>query len=515
MTWKMIVGGCLLGERDKRHARTRRLPCALFSGWLLLVGASHCVCVGIECWPKPSSGERNDSFSFTETTRRSPQTLSLSSCAGCHGSHDVTLNQNSDQRWKSAYQIWVSCDPHAGAYHALRNKRSRLIVAALASGSSVERSAVRQTNVSENEYQQILNQRCVACHSSVPPAMSVEMAQRSIGSDASDHPKSATLLMGTGVNCHSCHSVDPLDQPDGNPWIEAHTKVGWHEPTVDQVAMGLQNLADLSWRARTCVRCHVGTAAGDVNHDLIAAGHPRLEFEFASYLARLPKHWQEPELADFTSRCWSAGKLETARATLNLLNHRATLATQQSGPWPEFAEYDCGSCHHSLAGQRMALTDVSQPRSWLIWSQPQLTGLANPDLSRLRNEMQRPYPDPATILQLADARIEAEPPWQPVEHLLVCLESSPPLWRTDLSDWYGAVQVCLTELLPKNSPARSMLKERLEKFRSSVTKNSEVRSSDSESAAEIKQQIMEIQQILVPLLKDQLAAERNATRQTQ
>ena len=31
-----------------------------------------------------------------------------------------------------------------------------------------------------------------------------------------------------------------------------------------------------------------------MNHDLVAAGHPRLNFEYASYLAAYPKHWKEP-----------------------------------------------------------------------------------------------------------------------------------------------------------------------------------------------------------------------------
>ncbi len=29
----------------------------------------------------------------------------------------------------------------------------------------------------------------------------------------------------------------------------------------------------------------------EVDHDLIAAGHPALRFEFATYFANLPPHW--------------------------------------------------------------------------------------------------------------------------------------------------------------------------------------------------------------------------------
>ena len=37
--------------------------------------------------------------------------------------------------------------------------------------------------------------------------------------------------------------------------------------------------------------CHVGTPDANVDHDMIAAGHPPLRFEFSSYLANLPPHW--------------------------------------------------------------------------------------------------------------------------------------------------------------------------------------------------------------------------------
>ena len=65
---------------------------------------------------------------------------------------------------------------------------------------------------------------------------------------------------------------------------------------------------ELAERAKVCTRCHVGRRSPDglltqeVNHDLIAAGHPRLNFEFAAYQENLPVHWDEKErnaAADF------------------------------------------------------------------------------------------------------------------------------------------------------------------------------------------------------------------------
>ena len=99
----------------------------------------------------------------------------------------------------------------------------------------------------------------------------------------------------------------------------------------------MTNLSSPAARARVCVDCHVGNRSRgmDMNHDLIAAGHPRLNFEFASYLASYPKHWREahekavpgPEReaasAEFEAKSWAVGQVVTAGAVLDLLGARA------------------------------------------------------------------------------------------------------------------------------------------------------------------------------------------------
>src|SRR5437870_3137050 len=63
----------------------------------------------------------------------------------------------------------------------------------------------------------------------------------------------------------------------------------------------MAHLSDPKVRAETCAGCHVGAPAGlgaplrDMNHDLIAAGHPRLNFDYATYLRALPPHWAEKD----------------------------------------------------------------------------------------------------------------------------------------------------------------------------------------------------------------------------
>jgi hypothetical protein len=97
--------------------------------------------------------------------------------------------------------------------------------------------------------------------------------------------------------------------------------------------------------------CHVGPndAAGVrqvVDHDLIAAGHPRLNFDFHSYFQSLPAHWdrtrdEQRQGPGFHGKSWAAGEKEQQKS-LELL---ADL--QPSAP-PDFALLDCAACHHAL-----------------------------------------------------------------------------------------------------------------------------------------------------------------------
>jgi hypothetical protein len=187
-------------------------------------------------------------------------------------------------------------------------------------------------------------------------------------------------------------------------------------------------------RASTCAGCHVGSPAKngiparDVDHDLIAAGHPRLNFEFSAYLDNMPKHWRtdvEPESkADFPARAWAVGQLATAKAAADLLKDRAlnvqgALGKQPDRPaaWPEFTELDCFACHHTLRDQSWrsqgrTTTALGLPR-WGTWYYPILETFAATEagqgdelltaLKGLRTAMERPRPDPADVAARAGA----------------------------------------------------------------------------------------------------------------
>ncbi len=166
--------------------------------------------------------------------------------------------------------------------------------------------------------------RCLACHSLNPDA-----ADRAKSFDTSD-----------GVSCENCHG------PASN-WLGPHTTKDWkHEQSV---AAGMKDLRDLTNRTEQCLTCHLGTAEKKVDHELIAAGHPDLYFELASFSAVMPRHWQAKKEDD----AWQdVRELATGQA-VQLRQHLARVQRNAtSGVWPEYGELDCFSCHHSLTSSK-------------------------------------------------------------------------------------------------------------------------------------------------------------------
>jgi len=95
----------------------------------------------------------------------------------------------------------------------------------------------------------------------------------------------------------------------------------------------------------------VGGKDRDMNHDIIAAGHPALYFDMAVYHEAYPKHWRDKDQdqPNFRSQLWLAGKIASADAELELLESRAC-KTLPVSVWPELSNYQCNSCHVTLSG---------------------------------------------------------------------------------------------------------------------------------------------------------------------
>ena len=82
------------------------------------------------------------------------------------------------------------------------------------------------------------------------------------------------------IGCETCHG-------GARRWLSEHYQ---HDVGRDELAsLGMIDTKNLLVRARVCAACHVGSAENDMNHDMIAAGHPPLHFELASYEALIKR----------------------------------------------------------------------------------------------------------------------------------------------------------------------------------------------------------------------------------
>jgi Cytochrome c554 and c-prime len=268
----------------------------------------------------------------------------------------------------SEFSAW-SRDPHAQAYSVLLNAQSQAISRNLHRSTPAQRDA-----------------QCLACHTTPAPA---------------DDPGA----VAAGVGCESCHGP-------ARDWRAIHYQPNWKSLSVAEKARyGMLDTKDLLSRAQKCAECHVGTPEKDVNHDLIAAGHPRLAFEFAGFLgAYSPKHWlrdQEPAGAAFEARAWQIGQLVSARAAAELLRARAANAERV---WPELSEYGCFACHHDLKEDANAWRRTRRfadlPAGSLPWgtwyfalpeSMSVSPGTTN-DIRDLTALMAKPYPPPTDVI---------------------------------------------------------------------------------------------------------------------
>lgn len=242
----------------------------------------------------------------------------VASCAAaaCHNANGPPGSRGSE------YSAWAAYDPHSRAYRVLFDERSRRMVKNL--------RRLEDVNKAHPEKECL----CLGCH--VFPHYSDQTAANE------------RFSLGDGVGCEACHGA-------AERWLTSHYRRKLTE--AEKPELGMNRTRDLRVRAETCVRCHVGDGEMDVNHDLIAAGHPRLRFEYGAYLAGYPgKHWRtaadRDRNRDLEGRAWVLGQLVSAEAALKLLGHRAAGAKADDGkPWPEFAEYECAACHHALTGK--------------------------------------------------------------------------------------------------------------------------------------------------------------------
>ncbi|MHC4342181.1 MAG: multiheme c-type cytochrome, partial [Planctomycetota bacterium] len=192
------------------------------------------------------------------------------------------------------YKVWATEDKHSKAFEVL-------------TGPLGQRMGVR-LGIEPTEAKE-----CLSCHGTT----GVELAE--------------TFDMADGVSCELCHG-------GARGWLGPHAAPEWQNLSIAQKEeRGLRDLSTPAKRAQTCVRCHVGGDSSDITHAIMAAGHPPLHFDAATYLRVMPPHWKDEE--DLSVPTW----LESGKANaVAQLKRIARWAATPKG-WPEFAVFDCES----------------------------------------------------------------------------------------------------------------------------------------------------------------------------
>lgn len=292
---------------------------------------SYCLVVAIACLCRPAAAEAVDWIG------------SLSCASGtCHGG---AISRG--PAWNYSYTKSRSEDPHSTSGALLYDNDSRDIVKALAPDAK--------------DYDVVLRKRCISCHLTATP--------EDITSTMPLDPE----RVGEGVSCESCHG------PAG-AWRDKHLLQSWTGPGRFTSTTGMLDTESIVSRADGCVRCHVGsrTADGlvrDMNHDLIAAGHPALRFDLLTFNNNMPKHWDvseevERKFNESSIKIRNVGRSIglAAAATLSSERANASVAPTTAGdaivPWPELSDFDCFACHQSLSSRayRLPKTVDGKPR---------------------------------------------------------------------------------------------------------------------------------------------------------
>ncbi len=337
-----------------------------------------------------------------------PTLVGTSSCAnrGCHGGVARPGTTGSE------YNTWLGADPHANAFLVLFDSRSEAIQEALGRSIAAYNDA-----------------RCQSCHGYADQQIGRQGGIEPLDEDFDKGPDPVHLGL-SGVGCESCHGK-------ASNWLHTHYLGNWSsKPDTEKEKSGMRILRPTIAKARLCVSCHVGSNLDqEVNHDLIAAGHPRLNFEFLSFSSRIPTHWNQAETSakrkangqgtPNRASTWALGELVSLEASLGLLAHRAEAAAeaeknpQKPSAWPEFTEYACFSCHHTNVDGGLRYDDgrSGAPGSftWNSWMYPMTRALIEaPDrklkvgadhigtpLDELKRLMEVPYPEPSDVATTA------------------------------------------------------------------------------------------------------------------
>ena len=230
--------------------------------------------------------------------------LGVATCAGsnCHGATERPRNSYVPG---NEYLIWSKQDKHRNAYTVLLQDRAIKMARTLGLPDAANQKL------------------CLDCHAdNVPPAQ-----------------RGRQFQLSDGVGCEACHG-------GAATWLGIHISGATHQQNV---AAGLYPTELPIARAEKCLGCHYGDSTRFADHRLYGAGHPRLAFELDTYTAIEPAHFVVDQgYVERKGRTTDVQVWATGQAIALVRRMDAVLDPKHApkGFWPEFAFFDCQSCHH-------------------------------------------------------------------------------------------------------------------------------------------------------------------------
>lgn len=239
--------------------------------------------------------------------------LGVATCAStiCHGSVRPLEARSVLQ---NEYVTWSNFDPHSRAYKILFDPKSQRIASRLGL---------------KNAHQA---DECLGCHADA------------VGKEK----RGEKFQINDGIGCEACHG-------GSEKWVATHDDAPGVTHAAN-LANGLRALEQPTVRASVCLDCHLGASSRFATHQMMAAGHPRLAFELDTYTelwrtAGGREHYRPDK--DYIDRkgkhepvvVWLTGLSAASRRTTSMIAWHAAGANTAI---PDFALYNCYSCHRSM-----------------------------------------------------------------------------------------------------------------------------------------------------------------------
>lgn len=241
------------------------------------------------------------------------QHLGVASCASsaCHGSvqpyPDSRIQHNEYITWHTDRHG----NMHAKAYNKLLTPEAIAIASKLKLGKPEKAQA------------------CLTCHADYVP----------------EQQRSPEFQLSDGIGCEACHG-------GAEHYIDSHKdrNLSLSEKQQD----GLYPTWQPQPRAELCLSCHMGNKLRSIDHRIMGAGHPRLQFELDTFTYLQPHHVVDEDYIERkgrqdNARDWAVGQ---ALAADSLLSQLQDSEQGWHGIFVEPLLLDCHSCHKRLDNGR-------------------------------------------------------------------------------------------------------------------------------------------------------------------